>query len=192
MQTGCHEWCRPDGMKSMIRPAVRSDAAALLEIYAPYVVGSSFTFELEAPSVAEFGDRIEQISAKTAWLVCERGGMLAGYAYASEHRSRKAYQWSVEVSVYVREAFRNQGVARELYGILFERLRQLGYFNAYAGITLPNGPSVALHESLAFESIGVYRSIGYKLGAWHDVGWWQLQLQPYVENPPQPNLPTLG
>lgn len=176
-------------MKSTIRPAVRSDAAALLAIYAPYVVGSAFTFELEAPSVAEFSDRIEQVSAKTPWLVCEREGMVAGYAYASEHRSRKAYQWSVEVSVYVREVFRKQGVARELYGILFARLQELGYFNAYAGISLPNGPSIALHESLAFEAIGVYRSIGYKLGAWHDVGWWQLQLQPYIENPPQPKLP---
>jgi phosphinothricin acetyltransferase len=109
--------------------------------------------------------------------VAEIDGAVAGYAYAGPHRSRAAYQWSTEVSVYVHPTFRRRGVARALYGKLFDVLSQLGYVSVYAGITLPNPASVGIHEAVGFEPVGVYRRAGFKHGAWHDVGWWQLHLR---------------
>jgi len=111
-------------------------------------------------------------------VVCLRGEELQGYAYASAHRTRAAYQWSVDVSVYVRADVRRAGVGRAVYRSLFALLAVQGYYNAYAGITLPNPASVGLHESLGFHPVGVYGAVGYKLGAWHDVGWWHLSLRP--------------
>ena len=105
-------------------------------------------------------------------------GRVDGYVYASRHRERAAYQWSVDVTAYVRDDRRGQGIGKRLYARLFEELARLGYFQAFAGIALPNAASVALHESVGFEPVGVYRKVGYKLGAWHDVGWWQRALQP--------------
>ena len=116
----------------------------------------------------------------------EIDGVIAGYAYASEHRARKAYQWSVDVSVYIGEQFRSQGIGKILYQELFTVLKAQGYINAFAGISLPNEASIRLHEATGFKPIGIYRSVGYKLGNWCDVGWWQLELQA----PPQaPNTP---
>ena len=173
-------------MARVIRDASTSDAPAIAAIYAPIVQDTVISFELEPPGPDEFMRRIEKTLAKTPWLVCEEKGVLAGYAYASEHRERKAYQWSVEVSVYVAAAFRGKGVGRELYLELFSILRKLGYVNAYAGVTLPNPASVGLHESLGFTPVGVYRNIGYKSGAWHDVGWWQLALTEHSRDPRPP------
>ena len=110
-----------------------------------------------------------------------------GCRTASSHRTRAAYQWSVDVSVYVHERARRRGVGRALYGALFGILRQQGFYSAYAGIALPNPASVRLHESMGFQPVGVYRSVGYKLGAWRDVGWWHLALRPAIE-PPAPLL----
>ncbi len=118
------------------------------------------------------------------WLVAERGGELLGYAYACRHRERPAYRWSTDVSVYVDEGHWRQGVARRLYASLFEHLRRQGFRAACAGITLPNVASVALHECLGFAPVGVYRRIGWKAGAWRDVGWWQLELSMEDHEPP--------
>jgi hydroxymethylpyrimidine/phosphomethylpyrimidine kinase len=122
--------------------------------------------------------RIETVTATHPWLVLERGESVVGYAYAGEHRQRAAYRWAADVSVYVDAAQRRSGVARTLYGALFELLREQGLRIACAGITLPNQASVALHESLGFERVGVFRGIGWKAGQWRDVGWWQLDLAP--------------
>jgi phosphinothricin acetyltransferase len=111
---------------------------------------------------------------------------MAGYAYAGRHSARAAYQWSVDTSVYIHADFRRCGVGRGLYKSLFEILIAQGYCNAYAGITLPNAGSVGLHESVGFQPVGVYRSVGFKMGAWHDVGWWQLELQPRMPQPREP------
>jgi phosphinothricin acetyltransferase len=120
--------------------------------------------------------------------VAESGESVFGYAYGSAHRARAAYRWSVDTSVYVASAWQRQGVGRALYATLMERLAALGYVNAFAGITVPNPASVALHESVGFTPVGVFRSVGYKLGAWRDVGWWALQL---TEPPPEPDEPRL-
>ena len=109
-------------------------------------------------------------------MVCERKSGVVGYAYAGVHRKRAAYQWTAEVSVYVRADARRSGVARTLYESLFSDLKSRGFCTLLAGVTLPNPGSVALHESFGFSPVGVYSAVGYKFGAWHDVGWWQLRI----------------
>jgi L-amino acid N-acyltransferase YncA len=161
-----------------IRLATTQDTKAMLEIYSPNIVSNSISFEYTAPTEEEFKKRIDEIGKKYPWIVAEIDGTCAGYAYASEYRTRKAYQWCVEVTIYVHAKFQGRGVGRALYTDLFQRLRHLGYYNAYAIITLPNDKSVRLHESMGFKHIGVFPQVGYKMGQWHDVGWWQLRLQP--------------
>jgi L-amino acid N-acyltransferase YncA len=128
--------------------------------------------------------RIERYAASHAWLVAEREGEVLGYANASAFRDRPAYRWSVTVSIYLAEEARGRGVGRALYGALFDRLRERGFRMACAGITLPNEASVGLHETLGFELVGVNPEIGWKDGAWRDVGWYQLELSPAPDGPP--------
>ncbi|HSR94617.1 MAG TPA: arsinothricin resistance N-acetyltransferase ArsN1 family B [Solirubrobacterales bacterium] len=168
-----------------IRTAVPDrDAAACVAIYAPHVETGATSFEQEPPSPAELAERIAATAKTYPWLVAERNGDVVGYAYACPHRARPAYRWAVEVSVYVAAGQHRTGVGRALYRELIERLRRQGFQIACAGITLPNEASVALHESLGFVAVGVYRRIGWKAGAWRDVGWWQLELEPAGEGPP--------
>jgi phosphinothricin acetyltransferase len=173
----------------MIRPAEQDDAPQIAAIYRPFCEESCVSFETEAPGPAEIASRIERISRRHPWLVDDDGGMIAGYAYASPHRERAAYRWVVEVTIYMHERFRGQGRGRALYAELFARLRQQGIFKAYAGILVPNPASQAFHESMGFTLVGIYRKIGYKLGAWRDVGWWQLALRPEIDSPPEPANP---
>jgi len=170
----------------MIRLATGADAEAIAAIYRPIVVASAISFETVPPGPAEMEQRIAATLPFAPWLVYEEQGKVAGYAYGSRHRERAAYQWSVDVSVYVDEAFRRRGIGSALYEALFPLLRLQGFFAAHAGITLPNPGSVGLHESLGFVAVGVYRRVGYKLGAWHDVGWWQLSLRDRVPDPAPP------
>lgn len=181
-------------MDNLIRSAKDGDARAVRDIYAPFVSDSAVSFETEPPDAAEMQRRIRDVQQKHPWLVFESAGEVLGYAYASGHRARKAYQWSAEVSVYVGPQARHRGVGRALYGSLLEILRRQGYANAYAGITLPNPASVGLHQSLGFAPIGVYPRIGYKFGKWHDVIWLQLRLQEPAEPvaEPLPATPLLG
>jgi L-amino acid N-acyltransferase YncA len=165
------------------------DAAACAAIYAPSVEEGATSFEEQAPSAAEMAARIEGISTTHPWLVAESGGEVVGYAYACRHRERIAYRWAADASVYIAAQHRGRGYGRALYEALFERLRRQGFHVACAGITLPNEASVALHERLGFEPVGVNRRIGWKRGAWHDVGWWQLQLAPTGEERPAEPLP---
>jgi L-amino acid N-acyltransferase YncA len=162
----------------------QSDAAACAAIYAPHVEGSPVSFEERAPDAGEMARRIERYAAGHAWLVAEREGEVVGYAYATAFNERPAYRWSANVSVYVGQGARGQGVGRALYEALFARLRERGLRMACAGITLPNEASVGLHEGLGFEPVGVNREIGWKQGAWRDVGWYQLELAPAPEGPP--------
>jgi L-amino acid N-acyltransferase YncA len=167
----------------------QGDAAACVTIYAPHVESGATSFEEEPPDVAAFAERIAGTAKTYPWLVAERDGAVVGYAYACPHRARPAYRWAVEVSVYVAAEERGRGHGEGLYVELIERLRRQRFQVACAGITLPNEASVALHESLGFVAVGVYRRIGWKDGAWRDVGWWQLELTPAGEGPPAEPLP---
>ncbi len=156
-----------------IRDARAADAAACAEIYRPHVTDSWVSFELEAPDSAEMARRIAQYGASHAWLVAERGGAIAGYAYGSPHRTRAAYATSCDVAIYVSAAALRSGIGRALYGALLARLKAKGFHAAFAGITQPNSASVALHEACGFSPVGIYREVGWKMSAWRDVGWWQ-------------------
>jgi L-amino acid N-acyltransferase YncA len=169
-----------------IRLARESDAQAIATIYRPFVEASVVSFEVAAPDSDEMARRIIETRASYPWLVCDIDDEVTGYAYATRHRVRAAYQWSVDTSVYVDGEHRRSGIGRGLYVSLFRILAAQGFFNAYAGITLPNPASVALHEAVGFTPIGVYQRVGCKLGAWHDVGWWQLALNTHVAAPPAP------
>jgi len=164
-------------MKKRIRSAELQDAQAIRDIYAPFVAESATSFEVTVPDLPEIERRINNSRGQYPWLVFEGGGKVLGYAYASSHRQRKAYQWCVDVSVYISHDVRNCGVGKALYSALFEMLRRQGYVNAYAGITLPNPASIRLHESLGFVLVGNYSRIGFKFGRWHDVSWFHLRLQ---------------
>jgi phosphinothricin acetyltransferase len=161
-----------------IRPATPQDAAAVAAIYAPVVERTMISFEEIPPDADEMRSRIERIGAEWPWLVACDGDGVRGYAYGSRHRSRAAYRWSVDTSVYVAEDARGMGVGKALYARLLDDLIARGFYNAFAGIGLPNDASVALHRAFGFEPVGVYRNVGFKFGKWHDVAWWQLQLRP--------------
>lgn len=169
-----------------IRIATAQDAADVAAIYAPYCEASAVSFELVAPSPDEMAKRIRTVSTERPWLVLEDESVVVGYAYASPHHERAAYQWSVSTAIYVSSAHQRRGAGRALYTTLFEVLRYLGYFRATAGITLPNPASVGLHEAFGFARVGVYREIGHKLGAWHDVAWFEAEVQPLTQNPAPP------
>jgi L-amino acid N-acyltransferase YncA len=180
-----------------LRSARPDDAAAFCAIYAPSIVGSAISFEVTPPTAAEMSERVTAVQAYVPWLTCEvtgsAGGGVAsrvgGYAYVSRHRERAAYQWSLDAAVYVSADQQRRGIARALYTTLFGLARLQGYYAVHAGISLPNPASVALHEALGFRPVGVYAAVGYKEGAWRDVGWWQLELQPRSGNPAPPLLP---
>ncbi len=159
-----------------IRNIEVSDAPAVRDIYAPFVSDSVISFEVVPPDASEIERRILDLRARYPWLVFESDGKVLGFAYASPHRARSAYQWDVDVSVYINSDSHRHGIGRALYTALFALLRRLGYFNAYAGISLPNRASVGLHESLGFTPIGIFERTGFKFGQWHDVVWLQLRL----------------
>jgi len=170
----------------LIRLATPADAAGILNIYAPYIEKTSFTFETETPTIIQLAERIEHYLESWPWLVCEIDGVVAGYAYASRYRERTAYQWSVECSVYIHDDYQRLGIARALYSTLFEILKSQGFNTVYAVINLPNDQSVALHENCGFRYFATYEKVGYKLGKWKNVGWWQLQLNEYGDEPIAP------
>lgn len=168
------------------------DAAVCAAIYEPFVRDTAVSFEETVPSASDFARRIEETSARYPWLVAELDRAVAGYAYATAHRDRASYRWAADVTVYIGEGYRGRGVGKALYGALLPLLVRQGIQVAVAGITLPNDASVGLHESFGFELVGVYRRIGWKLGSWRDVGWWQLDLLPASDEPPPELEPPAG
>lgn len=171
-----------------MRLATPRDAPAVHAIYAPIVRDTFISFEREVPSIPEIEGRIAATLQRYPWLVFEERAGLAGYAYASEHRSRAAYQWSTDVSCYVHEHARRRGIGARLYQALFRILALQGFTNAFAGIALPNAASVAMHEAVGFVALGRYRDVGFKQGEWHDTVWMQRRLAepPARPEPPRP------
>jgi L-amino acid N-acyltransferase YncA len=169
----------------MIRDAdPHRDAAACAAIYAPFVRNTAVSFEESPPDAGAMVQRIASTQRTHPWVVAQEGDDVAGYAYASSHRVRSAYRWAADVGIYVGDRHRGRGVGRALYDALLGLLAAQGFHVACAGITLPNPASVALHEAVGFEPVGVYHQIGFKHGAWHDVSWWQRRLTASAPVPP--------
>jgi L-amino acid N-acyltransferase YncA len=168
-----------------IRPGTATDAVACAQIYAPYVTDTCISFEVEPPTPEQFVERIAEAQSSHEWLVAERGGTVAGYAYAHKFAERAAYRWSCETSIYLAMDMRRAGIGLALYQALLARLSELGYRRAFAGITLPNEASIGFHRAFGFEDAGLYHRVGWKNGAWHDVTWLQRDLQTDEVDPPE-------
>jgi len=170
-----------------VRDASERDAEACAAIYAPYVTDTAISFEVDPPSVDEMARRIAAAVRTHAWLVLDDPDHgVVGYAYGSPYKAREAYRWSCEVSVYLERGRRRGGGGRALYEALFARLAERGFRNAVAGMTLPNDASEGLHRATEFEPVGVYRHIGWKHGAWHDVAWTQRTIATAEDPPVEP------
>lgn len=152
----------------MIRPALPADAQQIADIYRPFVTESTVSFEEVAPDADEIRRRIGDADL---WLVDAEDDRVRGYAYGTAHRSRHAYRFTTETSIYVQPELHRGGIGRPLYTMLLEQLSDLGFATAVAGITLPNDPSVSFHRALGFGQIGVFPKVGFKFGAWHDTVW---------------------
>ncbi|MFP8953365.1 GNAT family N-acetyltransferase [Natrialbaceae archaeon A-arb3/5] len=171
-----------------IRVVRAEDAAAVRDIYAPFCESSAVTFEETAPSVTEMADRIESTLETHPWLVCERETNdgepeVVGYASASQLRPQAAYEWVVELSIYVADDARRSGVGRALYGSLFAILERQGVRDAYAATTVPNPETVAFHERLGFERLTDFPGVGYAQGDWRDVAWWRRSIREKEADP---------
>ena len=160
-----------------IRFAKPSDARSLLDIYAPYVENTAITFEYEVPTIEDFATRIAKTLEKYPYLVAEEDGVVVGYAYASTYYARAAYDWAVELSVYVSLDSRGQGVGTKLYDALEYLLDQMGYVHFLACISLPNEASLTLHRKRGYQQVAHFPKIGYKFNRWHDIVWLQKSLE---------------
>jgi|SRR5450830_1279590 len=163
-------------MNPTIRHVTAADAAAICEIYNHYVLTTAISFEVDALSVAEMAQRIADISAQFPWLIYEEQGRILGYVYASQWKPRKAYQYSVESSVYLAAGSGGKGIGTQLYNALFALLKERSIHVVMAGIAMPNAGSVALHEKSGFVKVGHFEQVGQKFEQWIDVGYWQLVL----------------
>ena len=178
-------------MAARIRLASESDAAQILDIYAPVVRETAISFEWDPPSLDQIRHRMRRVLEMLPWLVCDVDGRIAGYAYASPFKTRAGYRWSCELTVYVHPEFHRCGVGRALYAALLPCLTAQGYQVAVAVITIPNPASVGLHESIGMRRVGTYHAIGHKFGQWLDDGVWQMELGPRRESP-EPPVPFHG
>jgi phosphinothricin acetyltransferase len=173
-----------------IRPATLEDAAAIAQIYAPYVNDTAISFETDVVSAAQIAERMQSYDGLYPWFVAaEAGDAVIGYAYATQFRTRAAYRFAAETSIYLEPSAQGRGLGRSLYGTLLDQLIRQGFTQAIAGITLPNDASVQLHERVGFRLVGIYRQIGYKLGRWHDVGRYACPLADPHEPPEEPIRP---
>ena len=169
--------------EAILRAATEEDAPAMLALYAPYVRDTTVSSEYDPPSLTEFTDRIRTFGKTLPWLVCLIGGEVVGYGYASPHRSRAAYQWSVETSIYVAADWHRHGIAGAIYDALFEVLAMQGYYTIFVGITSPNERSMKFHKAMGFVISGAYQDSMYKFGKWRDVLWMAKSLRPHGGEP---------
>lgn len=169
--------------KPILRVATEADAESMLALYAPYVTHTTVSSEYEPPSLVEFQKRMQTVGELLPWLICKMDGETAGYGYASPHRSRAAYKWSAETSIYVAKKWQRHGIAAAIYSALFEILSMQGYYNIFVGITSPNEKSAAFHTAMGFEHSGSYHNSMYKFGQWRDVSWMAKTLKPHIGEP---------
>lgn len=174
-----------------IRTAVLEDAAAILAIYAPYILNTSITFEYEVPTLEEFTARIDRIRTTHPYLVYEEEGKVIGYAYATKFRERAAYQWDAELSVYLNQECRGRGVGRKLYSALIEALKKQNIQTVYGIVTTPNERSEKMHHDFDFDTIGILTKTGYKFGKWHDVVMFEKHIGSHENNPKPITLPEV-
>ena len=165
-----------------IRFAKISDAQSLLEIYSQYIE-SAITFEYVIPSKLELEKRIENIIEMYPYLVYEKDGKIFGYAYARKYMERAAYQWNVEISIYLDKSILSKGFGKKLCAVLIEILKLQGVKTVYSLITSPNVKSEKMHLSLGFKGVGMYHKAGYKNGGWYDVAIYEKKIGDYSANP---------
>ncbi|MCA9027938.1 MAG: N-acetyltransferase [Planctomycetaceae bacterium] len=161
----------------MIRDVQGHDAGAICTIYNHYIQTSVITFEEEPVSTAAMQNRIDEVTGSLPWIVFDSGETVIGYAYATKWKSRCAYRYSAESTVYLSNGEIGKGIGTQLYKPLICRLQLLGLHSIIGGIALPNPASVALHESLGFEKVAHFKEVGWKMNRWVDVGYWELILQ---------------
>lgn len=173
----------------MIRPVAIADVNPILTIYSHYVENTAITFETVSPDRNEMEKRIRETIERYPWLVFEKDGVVIGYAYAHAFAARAAYRFSVESSIYFHKDWLGYGFGKEIYKVLLEEIKKMGYYTVYAGITVPNERSISLHKSLGFHEIGVNHHAGYKFGDWRSVARLELPLREY-DKPEEPcNFP---
>lgn len=170
-----------------IRFATPADAEQIAEIYAPIVRDSIISFEEEPPDASEIRARMAALQGRYPWLVAvDADDRVLGYAYASEHRVRPGYRWSVDTTIYLAQRARGRGLGKVLYSDLLRIVEEQGFYTAYAGITLPNDASVGVHASVGFTLLTVFPAVGFKHGRWHDVSWWRRPLKEPTGVPHEP------
>ena len=165
-----------------IRPVTLADAPELVKIYAPYVKKTAITFEYDVPTTEEFEERIEKTLQRHPYLVAEENGQVLAYAYALTYYNRSAYDWAVEVSVYVDQDYLGQGLGFRLYEVLETELEARGFLRFLACIALPNPASIALHEKRGYVKVAHFPKIGYKFEQWHDIVWMQKTIEGHVKS----------
>jgi phosphinothricin acetyltransferase len=176
-------------MNPIIRLAEEKDVKGILEIYTPFILDTTVTFEESVPDEASFWQRMQDIMEALPFLVCEIDGRIAGYAYASGYRNRASYRWTREVSVYIHPDFYRRKVGYALYTSLNEMVRYQGVANLLAIITMPNESSVAFHEHVGYKKCAEFSKVGYKMNQWLNVGWFELFLQDESLAPKERILP---
>jgi L-amino acid N-acyltransferase YncA len=172
--------------KQIIRLIKSTDIPEVLEIYKPFITSTSISPEYDVPNLRVFSAKIKRIANYYPVLVCEVANRIIGYAFANKYRSAQGHQWSAETSIYLSPDYYGKGVAKTLYQVLLTILKLQNYINVFAGIVLPNKRSEVFHKKLGFQNAGVFKRGIYKLGSWHDVKWFQLNLMEHIKNPPLP------
>lgn len=173
-------------MNEIIRLAHPEDAAAILDVYRPFITDTAISFEYTVPSIAEFAERIRSITSEYPYLVYEREGKIEGYAYVHRYLERAAYQWDVEVTVYLSDAVRGSGIGAKLYAAMEKLLQLQGIINLYACITSSNQASINFHVKTGYKMVGTFHKAGFKLGEWQDVVWMEKAIGSYSDKPQEP------
>lgn len=175
-------------MQEHVRFATLKDSSRILEIYSPYILNTTISFEYTTPSLAEFTDRIAKLSNKYPYLVYERNEKILGFAYGSPYQERSAYLYDVDLSIYLAPEAHSNGIGRKLYTCLLTLLQKQGFYNVYACITASNQRSIDFHTALGFRNLGIHPQAGYKFRQWLDIVWMDKQLQ-HKKTLPQPIQP---